>query len=203
MYEITCPSCKKILRIPEGVKESSLTCPRCLAIVDNPNVAIRAGVPGPPALPPETPTERGTCPSCGRTVEKSWSYCPSCDALLYRPHRIRPETLLEKETRVDTAAVGAGLVLLSCLGGLGIIVYFCGGPSIKDAPSAQAGTNGITISACLFAMVVVGMVLAGRSRTQAVRITTIVAGALTIPLLLLAGVISWLIYIAAGCHPGF
>jgi hypothetical protein len=184
-----------------------------LAKVDNPALAIRVDLPRSTDLPHEIATGDARCPSCGRIVEKSWGYCPFCDALLDKPPRIGSATLVEKETRGDTTAIGAGLIVLSILGGLGIIVYFCGGsfqqpaPDLpyppRNFPSEQAGTNGMIISACLFGLVIVGMVLAAKGRGQVASIGMVVLGALTIPLLLLAGVISFFVYIAAGCHPGF
>jgi hypothetical protein len=203
MYEITCPSCQKALRIPQGFKESTLTCPRCLAKIDNPNLAIRAELPTPTASPPEAVTGAATCPSCGRTVEKLWGYCPSCRAPLDQPLRNRRKASVDKETHGDTAAIGGGLVLLSLLGAVGIIFFFCGGPAQHvlpgDTPTRPIAIIGMIISTVLFGLVVVGMVLAGKSRVPGLGTGTIVTGAITIPLLVLTGAISWFIYVCGGC----
>ena len=193
-YTLTCPSCQKPLRIPDGVKESALTCPRCLARIDNPAVVHRelSGA----------VTGSATCRSCGRIVEKVWGYCPFCRAALDKPQRVRRRSSVDKETHRDTAAIGVGLVVISLLGGLGIIFFFCGGGGqlIEGNVAIQkAGKIGMIISTVLFVTVIVGMTLASRSQSQGMRTGTIVTGAVTIPLLTLAGVLSWFIYVCGGC----
>src|SRR5438445_3703862 len=102
-FEITCPSCQRLLRIPEGVKESSLTCPRCLTKVDSPAFGVHRELAA-------AVTGSATCPSCGRTVEKLWGYCPSCRAPLNKPYRVRRRSSVDREARSDTIAAAAGLV---------------------------------------------------------------------------------------------
>jgi hypothetical protein len=63
----------------------------------------------------------------------------------------------------------------------------------------KAGTIGMIISAALFGTVVVGMTLAAKSRDHGMRMGTIVTGAVTIPVLVLAGAVSWFIYVCGGC----
>jgi len=110
---------------------------------------------------------------------------------------------VDKETYGDTAAIGGGLVLLSLFGAIGIIFFFCGGPALEvlpgDTPTRPMAIIGMIISAVLFGLVVVGMILAARSQAPGLGTGTIVTGAITIPLLVLAGALSWFIYVCSGC----
>lgn len=194
---VTCPSCQKRLRIAESA--SDFTCPRCLAKI---SVGIQAEPPQPSSSAPEGVTGSATCRSCGRIVEKVWGYCPFCRTPLDQPRRVRRRLSVDKEAHRDISAIGAGMVLISLLGGLGIIFFFCGSPGGRlqgQIATQQAGTAGVIISAVLFGAVVVGMVLASKSHSEVKRTSTIITGALAIPLLLLAGVISWFVYVCGGC----
>jgi uncharacterized membrane protein len=109
---------------------------------------------------------------------------------------------VDREVHRDTSAIGGGLVLISLLGALGIIFFFCGAPGRDlqgQAAMQHAGTIGIVISVALFGMVVAGMILASKSQSQGMRAGTIVTGAITIPLLLLTAALSWFIYVCGGC----
>jgi hypothetical protein len=39
--QLTCPSCSRLLKVPDDVKTSQLSCPRCLAKFDNPAATTR------------------------------------------------------------------------------------------------------------------------------------------------------------------
>jgi DNA-directed RNA polymerase subunit M/transcription elongation factor TFIIS len=195
---VPCPRCQQVLRIREAVKESRLTCPRCLAKIDNPNLAIRTDIPGQALEMPAAITGRAICPACGRNVEKLWGYCPSCKAPLDRPYRARQRPSVDKEARSDTIASATGLILMSLLGAVGIVVFFCSGVSdIRGESSQLAGMIGMIISALLCIAVIGGIILAAQSQVQGMRIGVIVVGALVIPLLLFAAAVSFIVYSCA------
>jgi uncharacterized membrane protein len=135
-------------------------------------------------------------------VEKVWGYCPFCKANLEPPYRARTKASVDKEAHRDISAIGAGLVLISLLGGLGIIFFFCGpaaGRIEGQIAMQRAGNIGMIISAALFGIVVLGMIMASKSHSEGMRAGTIVTGAVAIPLLVLAGAISWFVYVCGGC----
>jgi hypothetical protein len=109
---------------------------------------------------------------------------------------------VDQEVRHDTALVGGGLVLLGLLGGIGIIFFLCGG-GLRDVRSKSAA-EGITATAAgagvlLFTAVVVGMVLAARSRHTGTSVATTVLGSIAMCVLMLALGVAGIIHLFAGC----
>jgi uncharacterized membrane protein YozB (DUF420 family) len=134
-------------------------------------------------------------------VEKIWGYCPFCRNALDKPYRVRRRSSVDKEEQTDTASIALGLVVMSLMGAVGIILFFVwGGIQMPGKTLEQSASMGMILSALLFLATVVGVVLAGkRTEKEAKRIIATVIGTLSIPFLLCAGVLSWLIYVTAGC----
>jgi hypothetical protein len=105
------------------------------------------------------------------------------------------------EAQADTTSIALGLAVISLLGALGVIAFFIwGGLNIPGKTMEQSAVLGMILSAILFVAMLVGLVLAGRrGDKQGKRISAIIIGALSIPFLLCAGGLSWLIYATAGC----
>jgi hypothetical protein len=137
---ITCPDCHAGLLIPPGCDTPSLSCPRCLARMPNPQApSVPAPEPTAPAItgiqtePPAAggPATGGpastTCPDCGHAIQEGWYFCPECGASLrgQRP-RGRPSEV-DLDVRRDSRRTGVGLILLAVLGGLGILYILVGG----------------------------------------------------------------------------
>jgi hypothetical protein len=89
-YQTHCPSCKRLLDVPDGCEETPLVCPGCQGEVVHPvrqSAAIQAAPVAvtekkPPAeLPPREPLASsgvGACRVCGEFLEKGWIACPYC-----------------------------------------------------------------------------------------------------------------------------
>ena len=118
MWErIKCPSCSAGLILPESVRGSGATCPRCLAMVSVPETGRE-----PDAIQAERPQEREgalSCPHCGRTVEAIWITCPWCEEPLRGRERGR-NGAADLDVRRDTKRTGWLLVLLAVIGGPGV-----------------------------------------------------------------------------------
>src|SRR5206468_3017749 len=97
-HQVNCPSCGRVLKVPENVKTSQLSCPRCLARFDNPAASTRQ-VEEPPLTvtlaEPEATALRG-------------------------PSRARAVTNVDEDVRRDTKGTSVVLILLAVLGGLGL-----------------------------------------------------------------------------------
>ena len=120
-HELTCPSCGHVLRVPEDVQELCVTCPRCLASVNNPlEQSITA------APPPATPTaateaqRRPICPGCGKNIDPQWRFCPHCNYRLGSRRARFDVRIPERDIRRDSKRTGAGLIVLANLGAIGI-----------------------------------------------------------------------------------
>jgi hypothetical protein len=114
-----CPACHCTLHVPADAGPS-VTCPRCLAEVPNPNVGITtvpgAGPPGPAEVSPVT-----ACPECGRPLEASWRLCPSCGAPRPETALLRRRTVTaDRDVRRDTASMGVGMIILAVFGAVGV-----------------------------------------------------------------------------------
>jgi hypothetical protein len=205
--EITCPVCRHTLSVAGDVRMSWITCPRCLTEVMNPQHHVSASPPT-AALPvPVVPMrerepDEPRCPECGEAVKLSWRYCPNCDAPLGRGRTIRQVTSVEQDVRRDTGLAGGGLVLLGLLGGVGIVLFLCGGGLNEVRSRSQAqGIAGIAtvIGVVLFGAVVAGMVQAGRAKSSGSHVATTVAGAFAIVILVLAMLLAGMVFLFADC----
>jgi hypothetical protein len=118
MARTTCPSCKRKLWISDSVNASVLTCPACLAKIENPRT--ETGISSGPLVHREIvakPT-RERCPTCGKRMESLWRFCPSCGGR----HGARG-SLLDDEARRDRKGTNIILWVLIAFGGLGLVSY--------------------------------------------------------------------------------
>jgi hypothetical protein len=111
--QAACPSCGSTLRVLRDRQEPTLTCPRCLADVPNPNLAVQPQPPAEPAAP--------VCPCCRERVERGWRICPYCEEPLHRSPALRAD-LPQLDVRRDTRGTTGGLFVLGVLGGIGLVV---------------------------------------------------------------------------------
>ncbi len=203
---ITCARCRHVLRIASEVRGRWVTCPRCLASIPNAGLGVAPGGAAPAAIPTAErsataePAPAGECPECGQPVERGWRYCPHCDAVLV--HRGPPPEPLDAEVRGDMGLVGGGLTLLALLGGLGMILFYCGGGlgSVHSKSEAQGAAGiGMGVGVVLFGLAVTGMVVGGLSRGEGSRIGSIIIGALALTVLGFAILVTVVLYAFAGC----
>ena len=100
--QVNCPSCRRVLSVPDEIKTAQLSCPRCLAKFDNPAATTRTAEEPPLTVllaePQATPHER--------------------------PDRARAVTILDEDVHRDTKRTSVVLILLAVLGGLGLSFYF-------------------------------------------------------------------------------
>jgi hypothetical protein len=195
---LTCSSCGHTLRIAGDETDRWLTCPRCLARVVNPNALMTADARRERAAEPSG--EEPICPECGREVKRSWRMCPFCEAPLRRA-RARSLPSVDDEVRRDTTGLGIGLIVLAVLGGVGIIVFLCGG-GLKDM--RMADTQAVAMGAILFGIfllvpAIAGIVLTVRGREPGSRILGGILGAVGVGLLVAALGVSFLIYTVSSC----
>jgi hypothetical protein len=116
---ITCPACRQTLQLRSDIQMARFTCPRCLALVDNPTLLTVLPVePSPGAGVPATSGPR--CAGCGAPVEPGSPYCVSCRALLAK--RPLPASA-DRDVGFDLGLVGAGLIGLAVLGAAGVVLY--------------------------------------------------------------------------------
>jgi hypothetical protein len=122
--------------------------------------------------------------------------------MLDRPYPLRRAESLERDVRTDTGLAATGMVLLGMLGGLGMILFLCGGglQNVRNKDTAQ-GVGGIVIIVAvgLLCLVVGGMVWASFGRQSGTRIATIIIGSFAIAVLVLATGFAGLVYLFAGC----
>jgi hypothetical protein len=138
---IPCPGCGRWLRIPGGIAEPWLTCPKCLAQLPNPAaVTPAAGVQAGPS--PPTPA---FCPKCGEAVEASWRYCPACHEDLRQPAVWGFGAATDSDVRRDQWGTSVSLILLAVFGGLGLIYV--------GIHSDRGRFLGLTLLALLFVLV--------------------------------------------------
>lgn len=101
-HQVNCPSCGRVLKVPDEVKTAQLSCPRCLARFDN------------PAATTSTTEE----PPLTVTLAE-----PEATALRSQ-HRARAVTIVDEDVHRDTRGTSVVLILLAVLGGLGLLFYF-------------------------------------------------------------------------------
>jgi hypothetical protein len=208
--QVTCPRCQARLSVGRDRRSRWLTCPRCLSSIPNPAQSDIAPGPGsaasPAPRPPALAAGEDACPNCGQLVERSWRYCPYCDAPLDEgwSHPGRDETA-EADVRRDTSAIGIGFGVLGLLGGLGMILFFCSGglSGIRTRSGAeQAATIGMVVGLVLFGLVIGGIVLGGLGKSPGGRVASSILGGIALAVLATAVAISGLIYMFAGCFEG-
>lgn len=171
--EALCPSCSNRLLVPADVADRTVTCPRCLASIGNPNVLVTASVPAPPIAQASS-----LCPGCARTVEAGWRVCPHCEEILNRPQPVSQPSSLERDVQRDTRA-GCGVFgVLGAMLFLGIFIFFA-----MDGPRLLAGRPDAQGEVLFWGMVVVLFVsgsvfIAFKARSKATTIVFSVLGGL-------------------------
>jgi hypothetical protein len=163
-HEVTCSSCKHLLRVSEGSRSPWLTCPRCLARVVNPAALVQTGPPADRPEPPQRGPEERLCPRCGRGVDPGWRACPICGTSLDARRSFLDADSLEREVRRDATG---GHVIASILGVLvliGLVLFFSAGGGRMLADN-QAGFAWFLL--LVFFTVVGGMILVGYTAESA------------------------------------
>jgi hypothetical protein len=197
--QVTCSSCGHTLRVADDDPDRWLTCPRCLARVVNTRALVTADSPR-RQRPDEPSGEDRACLECGREVKRSWRICPFCEAPL-RGVRGRSLPSVDDDVRRDTKGLGIGLIVLTLLGGAGIIVFLCGGglANMRMAETRQAATVATVVGIVLFIPAIAGIVLAVRSKDSGSRVVGGVLGGVGVGLLVLAVCVSFLVYTVSSC----
>lgn len=195
---VTSANCKTVLRVPGGCTDRWLTCPRCLATVENPTAVAARSEPVPP-------TTGVSCPDCGKALEPTWRFCPYCNssALPVRGPS-RSTKAADADVRIDTGLIGVGLVTLGLLGAIAIFLgTFSSVQGPKSAKKAseisEIGMAGVGAEVVLLLLVVVGIVLTSVSRNLGFKIGGAIAGSLTIAALLVVLFCSGFILVFATC----
>jgi hypothetical protein len=136
---VTCPSCGSTLQVASDDRERWLTCPRCLAQVVNPNVLVTTGAPSPQ---PEVP-----------------------EAASQGPFLASPDD----DVRRDTTGLRAFLIALALMGGIGIVLFLCGGGLGQTGQGLTLQAT-LVIGAVLFMLAITGsVVLSFRGSNPAAR----------------------------------
>jgi hypothetical protein len=133
---IKCPVCSAGLILPESVRGSPATCPRCLAEISTPVSGREAN-----AIQTERPEwgkESSWCPHCGRTVEAIWITCPWCEEPL-RGRDLGRRGRADLDVRRDMKGTSCFVIVLAVIGGIG--VTWCGLQAFSVA--AQGGYSAL------------------------------------------------------------
>jgi hypothetical protein len=108
---LTCPGCHRVLLLPSDCTAETVSCPRCLALIPNPQAA-----PGPTAVQetlPPAPAPAAVPPSA---VTKA---------------RLRaPEVDVDVEVRRDTRRTSGCMIALAVLGAVGLIYTVLGSAAL-------------------------------------------------------------------------
>ncbi len=163
---IKCPSCSAGLILPESVRGSPATCPRCLAMVSVPETGRE-----PDAIQAERPQEREcafSCPRCGRTVEAIWITCPWSEEPLRGRERGR-NGAADLNVRCDTKRTSYLVIVLAVIGGLGVgglgLCALVGGVSlVGDDPYSALQILAAPLLALLFLTGISTLIVFVRSR---------------------------------------
>jgi hypothetical protein len=90
LHQVTCPQCQKIARVPDWLATAQLTCPYCLARIDNVSAKevfcprcrfawhLSYEEPGLELRCPNC-NPKISCPHCGIEGESFWLTCPHCE----------------------------------------------------------------------------------------------------------------------------
>jgi hypothetical protein len=140
-----------------------------------------------------------TCQRCGNTlqvadsVEGKWLTCPRCLASVRNPNADRVTSTpsqgqvqpaprpryqapsIERDTRGDTAATGALLIILGLVGFVFFLMVLCGGGFQGRSLESLIGLI-VGVGFLLIVIVIVGIALGSRSRDPRARASTGVAG---------------------------
>jgi hypothetical protein len=204
---ISCPGCKRVLRLPPDCTDPWLSCPLCLAKIRNPQaegVAEHPREERPAGQGEEAPRDR-TCPSCGAAVERRWMICPFCEATLRRRRRRRRRAGADVDARRDISTTGVVMILLAVLGGIGITVALV--TSFAALGQNEAGPLFVTL-AFLFvlALVSTAIVLGRAQHSEQPTAARIVVGTLSLAGILIAGScvlsVAGFIFLLAVCLAG-
>jgi hypothetical protein len=204
---ITCPSCRRTLRVADDLDERWLTCPRCLRTIGNPRYhdetigAIQTAPSPAPAEHRLEPSDRPTCPGCGWPVEERWKVCPHCEEPLSGRRAEPSANPLDRDVRHDSAGVGIGLIVLGALGGIGVFLFLCGGglQGMSARAIQDAGSVSMVIALVLCILVVIGGVLAMRGRETAGRILAVLLCVLTVAMLIVVVTVAGFVMMLASC----
>jgi hypothetical protein len=146
---VTCPGCRRVLRVPDDSAGSEITCPRCLASVPTPDVPLAI------AVEEEAPRER-SCPRCGERVEDRWSFCPNCEAFLRGPQRGLRARRFDSDVRRDSTFTTVLMILLAVLGGIGLCMYFLAGVAAME-DSGPWLLFGVVLAVLLLSLISTGI----------------------------------------------
>jgi hypothetical protein len=134
---MTCPACRQMLGVEEGVSEPWLTCPHCLTQVMNPWQQVTATPPPAPAhtaAPPGPPR----CPVCGSRDVEGRHYCPHCNADLRGGKQTRTAgAALDREVKRDAqgSVFSLGVFLVLAVGGLILFLGLGGVQAFANSPN--------------------------------------------------------------------
>ncbi len=106
---LTCPGCGRILLLPADCTAETLSCPRCLARIPNPQAA-----PGPTAV--QTTVSSPPPPPTSLTRDRPW-----------RPDR---DVEVDVDVRRDNRRTGGCMIALAVLGALGLVYTLLGSTAL-------------------------------------------------------------------------
>jgi hypothetical protein len=150
---IPCPNCQTPIREPADFHLAWLTCPRCRAVVANPQAeSVRPDPPRPrdvtpPARAVPSPQMPPPCPHCGKPSQPEWLFCPHCEEPLRSPIRGANTGL-----RGDASSASARRTALATFGGVGIGLLFL---STVSACARGAGEPLVVFVVCIVVLLAV------------------------------------------------
>jgi len=193
-HKITCARCQNLLVIEADSRTTGLTCPRCLAPVPNPALAVTTVKELKPSVASLSDDDDGAeCFGCGKSIKNDWRYCPYCDAELRRPRR-QPAADTDAEVRFDLSIAGGGLVGLGFLGTCGVFAYLIHGGAFQQLEVVLGVLGG------MFLVVMVGVGLALGGRNAAASGSVGVLGGLTLMLIILGLPFALCLGFLNACH---
>ena len=177
---ISCPGCGRSLRLPTDCTAETLSCPRCLARIPNPqasvtSAAIQAATPAAPAP---------AAPSTSITEQGPWPRAASVDV----------------DVRRDSRRTSGCLIALAVLGGIGVSWALLGSVVV----ASESGTLEIlfTVLGVLLVFTVssgLGVFLFRRSATAGANIGRTILGVLAMSGVLVLLLVAGLIFMFVAC----
>lgn len=160
---ITCSACGNALEISAASHESSLTCPRCLAVIKDvapaaePSTRSAPGAASTPIIEADLATAPRACWRCGESRAADWRACPFCKASFEGQGRsAKAKQTADGELRRTTSLVGVGVAAIGLLGALGLIGVVLAGAEGGDMTDPYIILN---IAGGLILVAIAGMVL--------------------------------------------